>query len=206
VVCSSVYRANDTILLRTYEASEPCRYDYTIVDVVLATMATPKWFDPVTIGYGQTFVGGGTRIYNPIEMALKEIRSEYRDSPISSVISIGCGRHSAHRLQEANVDGLNQMLLSMMHDCDNIAESVKRRHIAKPYYQRLSVEQEMTNIDITDWSRKRRMDINTQAKVYIRKADVVNVLATVVNNLIPSSTSQVIQPETNRIANQVNQR
>jgi hypothetical protein len=154
-------------------------------------MATPDWFDPVTIGsgdYARRLIGGCMKTYNPIMEALKETRSTHGCYPISSVISIGCGKHAAHKLRDNTKEELNGTLLSMIHDCNDIADEVHNDFCRMPQfqsiYQRFSVDQEMTNIDITDWSLYRFADINAQTVKYIGKAEVKKALDVAVKNLM----------------------
>jgi hypothetical protein len=153
-------------------------------------MATPDWFDPVTIGSSdipETLIGGCMGTYNPINEALKETRRLYERYPICSVISIGCGKHAAHQLREDTPDGLNGALISMIHDCDLTADGVHNRFLRMPQfqsiYQRFSVDEEMINIKITDWSKKWFSDISAHGEKYKEKGVVDAALDIVVINL-----------------------
>lgn len=197
MIATSAYSATTYRILRTYETPQ-LAYNPTIVEAILATMATPNWFDPVVIGTKleeEVLVGGCNGWYNPIKLAFTMTRDLFKpNSKVASIVSIGPGRQDEHQIVRRDDDEgdgdddipitpveVADLLERMMLDCEVVASNMQRELGHIPTYQRLSVDQKMDRIKITGWSGRAIANIISNTDSYKLRADAT--IDQVVDNL-----------------------
>ena len=174
--CVSAVRAESLreVLIRSYATDEigQQNYDCAIWEAVRATSAAPGFFEPITLRgvNAPTFVDGGLRANNPIELMISESQSVWSDPLYGCVISIGTGI-----VPLKPIASKSPKLHSLVQSIENIttdAEVAARRFIrtntgrsvreANRYY-RFNVDQGMTEVDLADTEKMSLMKAMSEA-------------------------------------------
>lgn len=136
----------------------------------MATMATPKWFEPVTIGPPQareTLIGGAMGFNNPTSEGLEEAKRVFGpDQPVAVILSLGSGRRETPRVESSTREGLTAALERAMMDSEKTAGEMSRRLASTSIYYRFSVDKELDNPEITGWEDGRLGSISSCTKDY----------------------------------------
>ncbi|KIM22236.1 hypothetical protein M408DRAFT_292223 [Serendipita vermifera MAFF 305830] len=141
---------------RSY-ASRGLKIDATIVEAVCATMATPSFFPPFTIGpekRKEAFVGAPLGANNPIQELLKEAEAVFgRDGRVSLILSLGL---SGSLTISTNPPGFTKQALgtvkALAADCERVAKELSSRLCNVDAHLRISVNFEQDDAKLDDWS------------------------------------------------------
>lgn len=155
--------------LRTYPVGHS-NYNPTIVEAILASMANPSWFDPVTIGSSylqETLVGGAIGFNNPTREGLEEAKRAFGpEQPVAVIISFGSGQHGIPSLRSSTKEELDAALEKMAMDCEKVSEEMSQRLTNTSIYYRFSVDKGIEDVKITDWDDSFLGMINGRTKDY----------------------------------------
>jgi hypothetical protein len=162
------------IILRNYKCRRPS-LNPTIIEAICATMATPSYFSPITIGprgREQTFIGGPRGANNPTRELLKEASAIFgKEKLVVQVISIGCGRsHISSAKTNTDTEGASQSVEEMAADCEAVAKELSTRFCDMEAYLRLDVERGMENLVLNEWSALG--PIETHTSTYVEMAGI----------------------------------
>lgn len=138
----------------------------------MATMATPDWFPPISIGTRfrrEKLVGGTVGYNNPTREGLKEAKAVFgADTPVASVLSFGSGQQATPKLGNGENAWIS-LLYKMAFDCERTAIELSQYMSNVPAYHRLSVDREMENLPITAWEEDDLGAISSYTATYSTK-------------------------------------
>ena len=144
----------------TYQLAANQGPEYTIVEAVRATMATPGLFKIASIleqGITGRYAGGGLGCNNPTAHMLDEVERLFPGSLLATVLSVGSGQlHSASIPNQSKILQflplqLVKTLGSITTDCKKTNQELTRRFSQTPnVYFRFNAEQGMQDIDQSD--------------------------------------------------------
>lgn len=167
-------------IFRSYQGVSNQMPDCALWEVLSATMAHPEMFKPVDIGpehLRQSFIDGGLGCSNPTAHVMKEVKAILPGRYVSTVICIGAGHPDTIRLQAgpslagripANVLNLTRRIAL---DAERVAEDMETRFQSVPgTYFRLSVDQGMQAVKLSEWEKLSQVMGDTRA--YMRGARV----------------------------------
>ena len=126
-----------------------------IWEAVVATMASPTYFDPIAIGpYGSKFIDGGIGANNPLRILLQEARSNWAKGPfedkLGCIISIGSGIVSTKGLGGSLLD----VAAVLATKSEREAEYFLRDHPSlAPVFFRFNVHHGLDNVGLEEWEQ-----------------------------------------------------
>ena len=173
--------ANIPMLFRTYESHEThpgCK----IWEAARATSAAPTFFKRIEIGRAQPFIDGGLGCNNPSWVVLDEANALFGARPIGCLVSIGTGQVETVDIrrpgffQQIIPTDVMDALKAIATDCEDTHEHMLRlfAHLPTTYF-RLSVEQGMQGIKLSEWERLSKVEAHTAQ--YLRRKEVDEKLA-----------------------------
>ena len=133
--------------------------DIKVWEAVVATMASPTYFDPIAIGpYGSKFIDGGIGANNPLRILLQEAKLSWTkgtfEDKLGCIVSIGSGIVSLKGFGES----LPDIWMGLMHlatDSEREAEYFSREHPSlAPVYFRFNVHSGLENVGLDEWGQK----------------------------------------------------
>ena len=147
-----------------------------IWEAVVATMASPTYFDPIAIGpHGSKFFGGRIGANNPLRILLQEARSSWAkeafEDKLGCIVSVGSGIVSTKGLAGSLTD-VARGLADPATESEREAQYFLRDHpsLAQVYF-RFNVHQGLENVGLEEWRE---------------------------NNIVPGATARYIKTETTR--------
>lgn len=129
-----------------------------IWEAVVATMASPTYFDPIAIGpYGSKFIDGGIGANNPLRLLLQEARSSWAtgafEDKLGCIISIGSGIVSTKGFGGSLLD-VARGLADLATESEREAEYFLRDHPSlAPAYFRFNVHHGLENVRLDEWGQ-----------------------------------------------------
>jgi len=85
----------------------------------MATSAAPTYFKTV-LKNGKEFADGGIIHNNPSLVAISEARAIWKDRPIGTLVSLGCGRPDAHEAVEHSTEKARGIVSAMLYWANHI--------------------------------------------------------------------------------------
>lgn len=160
-------------LIRTYSVARR-QYNETIVNAMLAALATPPLFHPVRIGWGwerqEHVISGSMGFNNPTKEAIEEAKRIFgEDRSISVIINLGSGLQNPPRLDSSTTNELYETLGNIVCDSEKVADELSRRFAHSSIYHRFSVDRGMESRAPTAWEEDVLANICTQTKAYIER-------------------------------------
>ncbi|KAG9119756.1 hypothetical protein FRC07_005066 [Ceratobasidium sp. 392] len=169
-------------IFRSYQGQTNQMPNYSIWQVLRATMAHPELFKSFDVGHSSTaaesLVGGDVACSNPTPHVLAEVSALYPQGHIASIVCIGAGHartiqiprsNPLHRIMPTNV------LVTMKDvatDSERVAQEMATRfQDTSSVYFRFSVDQGMQDARMSHWQRRSEVVAHTVA--YTQKAEVV---------------------------------
>lgn len=167
-------------IFRSYKGPANQMPDCTIWEALCATTAHPDLFKSIDIGepgMRESFVGGELGCNNPIGHALAEAKALYPNRRVACIVSIGAGHtrtihipepNPFQRILPTNVIAAMQKILT---DSERVAQEMAMRfHGTQDVYFRLSVNQGMQGVGLSDWERLNKVVAHTRA--YMRQPEI----------------------------------
>jgi len=177
--------ANIPVLFRSYESREP-HSSCKIWEAARATSATPTFFKHIEIGRAQPYIDGGLGRNNPSRVVLDEAKALFGSRHIGCLVSIGTGHAEIINMKKSR--GFRQIvptdifdvLKAIATDCEATHEAMVDLFANLPTtYFRLSVEQGMQGIKLSEWERLGNLEAHTAQ--YMRKKEIEEKLAMLVD-------------------------
>lgn len=163
------------VLIRSYHTDTVGQqnYDCSVWEAARATSAAPACFGPIRLRgtNAATFIDGGVRANNPIELVMKEARDIWNSRTIGCVLSIGTGRvHIKAFKDNAKLHQIVKTMTKIATDADAIARRFRTSGEGKDLadagkYYRFNVEHGMEEVDLCDTSKIQHMKDFTEPYV-----------------------------------------
>ena len=163
------------VLIRSYRTDSVGQqnYDCSVWEAARATSAAPTYFGPIKLRgpNAATFVDGGVRANNPIELVMKEARDIWDSRAIGCVLSIGTGRiHIKAFKSNAKLHQIVKTMTEIATDADAIARRFRTSGEGKYLtdagkYYRFNVEHGLEEVDLCDTSKIQHMKDFTEPYV-----------------------------------------
>ena len=161
------------VLIRSYrtDAIGQQNYDCSIWEAARATSAAPLYFESITLRSRNavTFIDGGIRANNPIELVLKEAYTIWDESTPRCILSIGTGWDSVKAIKVDNPK-LHQ-IAETMSDIATDSEAISRRFESSKdgkslkksgRYFRFNVQHGMEGMELYQVAQRQRMIDETE--------------------------------------------
>ncbi|PVF93396.1 WD40 repeat-like protein [Serendipita vermifera] len=135
-------------------------------------MSTPTLFSATTIGPGlacQRFVGGGLHFNNPTREVLNEATGMFGDqNELGLLLSLGSGRPGVISVDSfvPIPETMDSLLIRLSRNCEVIARGLSNELEDTPRYIRLTVDQGMEDLELTNWESLGRVAAHTS--VYLQ--------------------------------------
>ena len=194
-MCATVTSSCDTIRLASYHNprnADELLEKMEIWEAARATSAASSFFDPITVGTGQTFVDGATGANNPIREVWKEAKDIWSavslEESIKCLVSIGTGTPSLTSFGD-KLWSIGKSLKSIATDTENTAEDFaqdKSELYEQGRYYRFNVIQGLDNIGLED--SKQKGEILEATNRYVKSQDVYSRMRKCANNLVGRSS------------------
>ena len=130
-----------------------------IWEAVVATMASPTYFDPIAIGpYGSKFIDGAIGANNPLRILLQEARLTWTEGvfedKLGCIVSIGSGIVSSRGFGE-NFVSVTRGLVDLARESEREAEYFSRDHPSlAPVYFRFNVQNGLEKVGLEEWRQR----------------------------------------------------
>jgi hypothetical protein len=164
------------------------------VDVLCATMSTPAFFSPTTLGpsfSGQEYIGGGFSFNNPTRELFNEASAMFGDqNELGILLSLGSGRPGLLSLDSPipRAEALDSLLIRLSWNCEIVAREISVELGETNGYIRFNVDQGMEHIKFNDW--RILGPIKAHTKSYLQ-VDIQNRL---LNQLVERLRGQFDRP------------
>ncbi|KAH8814560.1 hypothetical protein DL96DRAFT_416585 [Flagelloscypha sp. PMI_526] len=172
------------ILFRTYRVRDNPAVNCPIWQAIRACTAAPDVLPEVNID-GQQFTSAAHLGHsNPIELALSEVKTEFPDSEVDCIVSLGSGHPGHHSYQSSELSAYEKAAVHIAQDSELRAQAVTKQlnetgqaHI----YFRLNVEQGLQSYMQAECPGYD--DARTHTEQYLRRTEVGEAINKIVARL-----------------------
>jgi hypothetical protein len=172
--------------LRNFKVREERPYDITVAEALMATLANPPFFTPISIFQDATtfeHIGGDLTLSNPAREVLAEAHKAFGSGKRDAwLLSIGCGHPEVMAVPRIH-DTLSwySLLETIAKNAEGVAQQIDTEMVDQNHYHRFSVLKGLG--DPKETIKIKRGDIITHTRIYLGNARVSREMSRCVDYL-----------------------
>ena len=159
-VCATEMDTTRTYPFRSHAPTlDGLENEIKVWEAVVATMASPTYFDPIAIGrYGSKFIDGAIGANNPLRILLQEARRTWPngafEEKLGCIVSIGSGAVSMRGFRGDLLD-IAKGFVDLATESEREAEYFSRDHPSlAPVYYRFNARPGLEKVGLDEWNKK----------------------------------------------------
>lgn len=166
IVCAAtVGDITRTRLIRSYRGRTFHSPSCTIIDAILATLASPGNFPPITIqgiGAPEDFIDGDISCSNPVfELLQESVHVFGSHTKVYSIVSLGCGQETMDILAKEGTSSTAHTHISIA--CERTHEDMQRRTRNLNIYFRFNPGRNIHSSEAPEWKNLSTLKMQTMS-------------------------------------------